>query len=36
MIDEASRKMATQFYARGIAAGLSPRPVEAAAVGAGG
>ena len=36
MIDEASRKMATQFYARGIAAGLSPRPVEAAAVAAGG
>ena len=24
MIDEASRKIATQFYARGVAAGLKP------------
>jgi citrate lyase subunit beta/citryl-CoA lyase len=29
MIDEASRKMATQFFVRGKAAGLSPSPVAA-------
>ncbi|MGA7989460.1 MAG: CoA ester lyase [Candidatus Dormiibacterota bacterium] len=28
MIDEASRKIALQFYARGIAAGLTPTPVH--------
>jgi len=26
MIDEASRKIAAQFYARGVAAGLTPSP----------
>ena len=31
MIDEASRKMAQQFYARGVAAGLSPSPAQDAA-----
>ncbi len=31
MIDEASRKMAQQFYARGVAAGLSPSPTQDAA-----
>jgi citrate lyase subunit beta/citryl-CoA lyase len=30
MIDEASRKMATQFYLRGRAAGLEPRQTAAA------
>jgi citrate lyase subunit beta/citryl-CoA lyase len=30
MIDEASRKMATQFYARGVAAGLTLRAPQAA------
>jgi len=29
MIDEASRKMAEQFYSRGLAAGLSPSPSDA-------
>ena len=28
MIDEASRKMAQQFYSRGVAAGLAPSPAE--------
>jgi len=28
MIDEASRKMAEQFYARGVAAGLRPAPIR--------
>ena len=28
MIDEASRKMAEQFYARGLAAGLQPSPLD--------
>jgi citrate lyase subunit beta/citryl-CoA lyase len=28
MIDEASRKIAVQFYARGIAAGLTPSPAR--------
>jgi len=28
MIDEASRKIARQFYARGLAAGLKPSPVQ--------
>ncbi|TMF15627.1 MAG: CoA ester lyase [Chloroflexi bacterium] len=31
MIDEASRKMAQQFYARGVAAGLSASPAQDAA-----
>ena len=31
MIDEASRKMAQQFHARGVAAGLSPSPAQDAA-----
>ena len=31
MIDEASRKMAQQFYARGVAAGLTPSPAQDAA-----
>jgi citrate lyase subunit beta/citryl-CoA lyase len=35
MIDEASRKMASQFYTRGVAAGLSPSRIEAEAVAAG-
>ena len=36
MIDEASRKMATQFYARGVAAGLSPTPADGAVAASGG
>jgi citrate lyase subunit beta/citryl-CoA lyase len=28
MIDEASRKIAVQFYARGVAAGLTPSPAH--------
>ena len=36
MIDEASRKMAEQFYARGVAAGLTPAPSLVAEVGAAG
>ena len=36
MIDEASRKMATQFYARGVAAGLSPTRADSAAAATGG
>ena len=28
MIDEASRKIAAQFYARGVAAGLTPSPAQ--------
>ena len=30
MIDEASRKMATQFHERGVAAGLTPSPADTA------
>ena len=33
MIDEASRKMAEQFYTRGTAAGLTPSPVPEEAAG---
>ena len=35
MIDEASRKMAEQFYARGTAAGLTPSPAQDEATAAG-